>query len=316
MDEFYNTLNGRTKLSDMMKKYKSTPWCECSAGKWKTCSKCKPPKFTIKEQGYQNHGGDLFEHSQWCALYLKMWGSKKMKDRELLHKLIQDIIKTKSLDKICNSDKRLLLLEICGFFHDIGKGGDKIYDIYRKNKYGKNREDDYHPVVCGDIILKPGKKYDSELKKVLKKILSEFKDPVLTRKILALCAFTHWELGKLNMPVDKGGITAKQYIKLVCDKIKKLKIKGIDKVILIKLCMVCSCADIAAAYNNELIPEKRGVLNNIDIAGMTHLSQGGAWVNFNMNKNHKKIIKKILKETNKRKKTQHKKTRRRTRRSL
>ena len=303
MDLFYQTLNGDSHLSDMMKKYKATPWCECKPGKWAACSKCSPPILTVKEQGPQGQGGDLFQHSQWCTLYIKMWGSKKMKQRELLYHLIQDLVKTKSLDKVCGKDKRLYLLELCGFFHDIGKGGDKVYDVYNKNKYGKGRTDDYHPVICGDIILRPGKRYGGELKRVLTEILSKFTDPKLARKILALCAFTHWELGKLNMPVDKGGITSKQYIKFVYDNIKKLNIKGINKVILLKMCMICSCADIASAYNNELVAEKSGVLNNIDIENMTHLSDGGAWVKFNMNKNHTKIIKKILKETKSRKKT-------------
>ena len=53
-------LNGEHDISEEMKKYIATPWCNCGNNNWKACTECDPSITDIKIQGNQPHGGDLF----------------------------------------------------------------------------------------------------------------------------------------------------------------------------------------------------------------------------------------------------------------
>lgn len=302
MSTFTQILNGKHPLSAMMMNYIATPWCECQdTKKWSACSKCNPSIMSIKKQGVQSHGGDLFQHSQWCALYLTMWLTVLLPGRELLHKTLNEIKNSKLFNSICgpNPNKKLQLIQICGFFHDIGKGGDNIFDMYEDNKYGKHKTDDYHPTICKKIILNPGNRYDGVLKPILVSIFEQFKKPVLLKKLVALCAGTHWTFGKTNIPTDRGGLSIKQYIDQIDKDIEDVGLSSINRRVLFKLCMVISCADIASAYNNELFNPEISVskmFNGIVPSTMTHQSIGGAWVKFGMNKTHVKLMRNVLRD--------------------
>ena len=294
-------LNGTHPLSEMMKKYIATPWCKCQDGQWKSCVECVPPITTKEEQGNQSHGGDLFQHSQWSALYLTNWYMDNTNYPDLNNLLVK-IISSDLLKNIIGDDKNKVLefVQACGFFHDICKGGDNIYDMYAPDKYGKdengkNINDSMHPEICSAVIIDPQNRYDGLLKTTLDEILNGYKDPIKARIILSLCAATHWEFGKSNFDPK---YTADGYINFIVNKKNEI-IQKVDATriiedsenILIKLCMVLSCSDVASGYNDEIDENK---VNGIKISEKTHKSNGAAWTNYNFKGNHPEKIKDVL----------------------
>jgi hypothetical protein len=319
-------LNGTHKISEMMKTYLATPWCECQKGQWKSCVECDPPRKTKEEQGNQSHGGDLFQHSQWSALYLTKWYLDNNTKYTLLHNLLIEIINSNLLKTIIGDDKNKVLefVQACGFFHDICKGGDGIFDMYASNKYGKGTSDSIHPEICSNVIIDPKNQYDGLLKTTLDEILKGYQDPINARIILSLCAATHWEFGKLNYNFSKESDDYKKYIKENAPKYIKFILDQKNKItqhvtstygvnvnniedsenILIKLCIVLSCSDVASGYNDELLNNntdsainiKQNVINGITVSEKTHQSNGAAWVNFKLRENHPFIIEYVLNE--------------------
>jgi hypothetical protein len=298
-------LKGTHPLSREMRKYIATPWCQCN-GAYKACTECKPSIKGRKAQGIQAHGGDLFQHSQWSALYLTMW--YKEQKYKALHTLLIDIIKSDFLNDILSptEENKFEFIQLCGFMHDIGKGGDQIYDMYKKGKYGRTSTDADHPGRCKEALLEPKERYAGLLKKTLDELLAQYADEKKALAILALCAAVHWNFGKLNMPLERGGWTPKQYLASIQTEKREiettLKIKLVDPdQILIKLCMAIGCADVAASYNDELLSADPHLFEGIRIAPQTHLSSGAAWTNYKFNAKHKIYIKKVLNKTKKRK---------------
>ena len=308
MTSIHSLLNGQHKLSQEMRNYIATPWCQCQ-GEYKSCTDCQPQLKTINKQGIQEHGGDLFQHSQWSALYLTMWYKDEATKYKELHKLLVAVIKSELLNDIISTDLAIKLefLQLCGFMHDICKGGDGIYDMYAKGKYGRKLTDADHPKVCKETLLNPKHRYAGLLKKTLDDQLERYKDKEKALAILALCAAVHWNFGKLNMPPERGGWTPKQYIDSINAAKNDIKIKLTDPDhILIKLCMAVGCADVASSYNDELLAVKPKVFNGIQIAKKTHLSSGGAWIKYMFNVKHKIYIKNVLKHLDNAKKPKQK----------
>ena len=67
---------------------------------------------------------------------------------------------------------------------------------------------------------------------------------------IALCAYMHWEFGRLNMPIEYGGIDNTKYIEIFNQNCKKcLLIPSED---LLRICIIVSCADISAGTNIRL----------------------------------------------------------------
>ena len=140
----FTNIHHLKKLVLDLKKYKATPWNNIeqkpydwtSAQREQYVKECECRTDYTKEECRnicQWHGGNLYEHSFWCMLYTKqlfdhrdvlVYGLKKYKD-ELL---------------------------VGSFFHDIGKGGDLIYDMYSNQKYD-GQGDNAHPKWCGNMIL-------------------------------------------------------------------------------------------------------------------------------------------------------------------
>jgi hypothetical protein len=266
-----------------------------------------PPIKKINEQGIQAHGGDLFQHSQWCALYLTAWYNAVNTKYKKLHALLVDVVHSALFYDIISDreDIKLEFIQLCGFMHDICKGGDNIFDMYEKNKYGNHLSDADHPKVCKKTLVNPKNRYKGILKKTLDGILKNYKNKKKALAILALCSAVHWNFGKLNIPPEHGGWTTQQYLQSVKAEQTmleaQLKIKIEDpKNILIKLCMAIGCADVAASYNDELRQVNPALINNIKIADKTHLSSGASWINHKFNVKHEKYIKNVLKYTKKR----------------
>jgi hypothetical protein len=304
-------LNGDHELSREMKKYIATPWCNCN-GEYKSCMECKPPLKKINDQGIQAHGGDLFQHSQWSALYLFNWFKNKKSPYNKLHKLLVAIIDSRLLNAIISTDEDIKLgfLLLCGFMHDICKGGDGIYDMYAKNKYGKKLTDADHPAACKQTLIEPGNRYNGMLKTTLNAILANYVNKPKALAIMALCAAVHWNFGKLNIPKERGGWTPQQYLDSIhkekLDIEKRLNIKLIDtENVLIKLCMAIGASDVASSYNDEL--HSRFLPKGVRLAQKTHLSNGASWTQHKFNKNHKKYITLVLKRKQKAQKRTRKK---------
>lgn len=309
-------------IKDDMATYISTPWCSCPTPKeiknkdlYKPCYAClgcdyEKPLTSCKETEKsiiynsgpdgveQSHGGDLLQHSQWTALHLLWWYNDK-DSYKLLNSLIQeicasDIIKTNISDDTMVIKEYLLL---CGFMHDIGKGGDGIRDLYHASKYlGKG--DGIHPKVCKQSILKPKNRYNGELKKALYDLLKVYKLPKMARKIMAFCAEVHWDLGRTNIPKNHNNhLSVENYIRKINGSLKKVNIKKLfDFIIMLKLAMVISCADIASSYNEEL-RDNSDHLDGLIPEEHTHNSTGGPWTNYGFKNKHEDIINKILGET-------------------
>ena len=297
---FNTILNGKGPLSMEMKTFIATPWCQCGVdNRWQACSDCNIPTDKIPPQ---SHGGNLFEHSQWSSLYLLLWLNNRGK-QPILTKILQKIKSSPELKSIVTNTERFILM--CGFFHDIGKygtdkSGNKVTDLYDKECCGGYGPED-HPKNCKKIIMKPGNSYGGKLKSVLDILLSGCSDPTQARKILALIARTHWEFGKLNIPVDYGGITVSQYVNFIRKSIKSIHSPWLrDKQtfhILISLCMVVSCSDVAAAYNRELVSGTNKTFfksNGITVAKHLHNTDGGPWIKFGFREKCSDFLTKVL----------------------
>ena len=312
MSLIHDLLNGKHNLSEQMMKYIATP-APCYCHETDNCN-C-----------YQSHGGDLFQHSQWSALYLTMWLKTEYinKDENYLHTLLTEIVNSDLLKTVISNDdekKRKEFIQLCGFMHDIGKGGDDKTDMYEKNKYigydEKFVDDSYHPEVCKLVIITPPENlYNSIFKKVLEEeVLTQYTCPIKARFILALVAAVHWNFGKLN--VQNINYTVSNYISdfnaQIEDIKSKLYLKDFPELFsnntAIKLCMIVSCSDIASGNNKELIGEVNSETNNcnsiensppiqidnITVSKCTHLSNGSKWIG--MKKKYKDYISSILKE--------------------
>jgi len=300
-------LNGTHPVAREMKKYIATPWCQCSpTNEWKACAECKPPMKSASV--VQSHGGDLFQHSQWSALYLTLW-YERAKLYPKLHQLLTQVVKSKLFTTVISDDlqEKIGFLQLCGFLHDIGKGGDGEYDMYAEKKYA-GKGDQAHPEYSKNYILNPGKKYNNLLAPLLEELFMRYKNPTQARMIVVLCAAVHWDFGKLNIPDGSPGhLTPTQYIKGVREMAKSLTIykrDANDFITLIKLSMVVSCADIASAYNVELLKNSgsQNRIGDIAIAKATHLSKGSAWTEKEFNIKHPKYIRQVLALLSKQKK--------------
>lgn len=202
----------------------------------------------------QSHGGDLIEHSQWTALQIQEWANAK-----------NDIMTDVDVD----------MATVCAFFHDIGKGGDCIFDMYDNRKYD-GKGDLTHPDWSGDYIL--GKKKFNKCKAegqkdgeidVQKIILALL--PEVDIKEVALAAYMHWEFGKVNYQYRNNANISEDENKNAKIEFDKKKIPnyldtfnkyltsvGLDKSPadkkkkLLRLCLAVAAADVSAGSNKRV----------------------------------------------------------------
>ena len=302
-EKFAEIVSGAHRLSTHMKHYIATPYCKDTQNN--NYVACESVGITgIEAQGVQAHGGDLFQHSQWSVLYVrqwyrqsyqselsKQWPSKRSKfchqspglDQPVLSAMAQGVVLSDLFIQVVGPtlSAREMFLEMCAFFHDIGKGGDGIWDMYASYKYG-GQGDHVHPEKCADAILNPKNLYYGVLADTLTDLFSTFSRPPQARLIMAICASQHWEFGKLNMDPQHGGITSRTYVdnidhSTLVHKLGLLLPGFRFRKTLIELCMLISCADIASAYPCDLVEPESS-----DAAEMTHRSEGGAWRQYQM----------------------------------
>jgi len=313
-------ISGKHEISKMMLKYRATPWCKCIGSpesesdgekklKYRACKDCMPP-VTSKDLPPQSHGGDLFQHSQWSALYLEKWFNDTSNEYHKLKQIINDVVNSPLFNTIISDDqnKKIRFLQLCGFLHDIGKGGDcsensdlgncEFYDMYSNTKWAGVGGEQFHPAICKQITLEPGMRYDGQLQILMDEITQPgmYKDGMCAKVIISLCGALHWEFGKLNIPAGNGGITENQYIDKIIDEINTVNTRckiDLKRYIctLTKLFMAVSCADIAAASNEELLGHED---LNIRPAKEIYVNEGGAWKKYDFRTEHKRYIDSVL----------------------
>ena len=267
-------------LKTELKKYKATPWkkykptwntyhnnlkknCKvCNTNNNKcictTLTLCKYKgnnnNIKTKKNLYcQGHAGDLFQHSQWATLQILIWHTKP------------DTCDYMIFNYVGEDEHKMILLLLSTFFHDIGKAGDCIKDMYSSTKY-KGEGDRNHPNYCGKLLMGEevfkyncdkntnnnkknlNHKHNTLNIRELLKSWFELKDTDLNT--LALCAYMHWEFGRLNMPKDYGGIDNTQYIELFNSNCEICTLTPSED--LLRICIIVSCADISAGTNIRL----------------------------------------------------------------
>ena len=288
-----NLINEIIEIKNILKNYIATPWgytidtlddyyqlldeynnnlCKIDP-KSEECLDKNSNKICSKESGKNlcsSHGGDLLEHSQWTALYILLW----FKDKNII---------TEGLDE--------LTCVLSAFFHDIGKASDCVYDMYSNEKY-EGKGEQVHPEHSGDIIMgtRELKNCEKNISINLIKLISNF--PNVNIVDIALSAYMHWEFGRINIPLDKHIVfyteeekleyKYSRYFSTFMDYVNKLNISPIKSnlLYLLKLCIIVSCADIAAGSNVRL------KLDFSNIVRPQKYPSNDPWVRFNMQNNY------------------------------
>lgn len=243
----------------------------------KLCSTDYEPESILakyKVQLCQAHAGNLFEHSQWAALYILHWHNKHV-----------DIME--GVD--------FLTAYVSAFFHDIGKAGDcvtttkivngeivKWHDMYSPDKYAKKGEQ-LHPEYSGDMIL--GKRLfyfncKSPDDTINFNIVIKLIFPGIDTQKVALGAYMHWEFGKLNIDGTPFQTRLESYYSVFEKYCKICKLK--PSIELLKLCIAVSCADIASGTNKRLGDSVCGI-----VPSSTKYLGKDPWIAYGMDKKYK-----------------------------
>lgn len=213
-----------------------------------------------------SHGGDLLEHSQWCALQVLLWFKNKDPITEDLD------IKTSI---------------IAAFFHDIGKGIDCIYNMYDPRKYDNANNDYKHTEYSGDVIL--GLKLVTNCEKNININIKDLIEKYFTDvniKDIALTSYMHWEFGKINIPLKENETMEnkyEEYIKSFLKYASKVGCDTNDKSNLLKklkLCILIGCADIAGSTNIRLLNDFK------EITYEQIYPSNDTWTKYGMDKNY------------------------------
>lgn len=214
---------------------------------------------TLNNTVCQFHAGDLIEHSQWTTLQIKRWLEEN-------HDLVLD-----------TTTKEMIMA--AAFFHDIGKGGDCMYNMYSNIKYdGKGHV--IHPevskkMILGETLFKQcnvEKNTTWNIKDILK---NQFGFNETQIQEIALTAWMHWEFGRLN--IDSINTDLKQkvqtYLKKFDESCKTLGLDPSER--LLNFCIAISCADISGSTNMEV--------KDIPGAMKPKYASFAPWVAFGMN---------------------------------
>ena len=236
---------GISNITHIINQYVSTPW-DAKSRKLFNLNNYAKQKNEVKASKADNsilrqhHAGNLFEHSQWCALKIIDWHNKN-------DPIMMDI--------------DLETAVVSAFFHDIGKGYDCVFNTYSPKKYN-GRGDGDHPEFSGDVILGkiPFKICSCTNREINMKVFINENFPSIDVDAVAICAYMHWQFGLLNMPDKQSDASVDNYTtylnKLVMyinkfiEYCTMLRIK--DTLKLLKLCMVIACADVAGTTKENI----------------------------------------------------------------
>jgi len=267
---------GHAKLQALvaeLKKYIATPWVggkPVDLTKYAADKKAKPKadcsSFATMDPLCQAHAGNLFEHSQWTTYQIQQWADTKILDGVDLNTAL-----------------------VSAFAHDLGKGGDCIYDMYSDTKYNK-QGDRSHPTNCGDVLAGTAKFFacNGATKGAqidVRKTISEAFPKVNINEV-ALAAYMHWELGTINAAKTDAEKDAavKNYLRNFKNYVSIVNLKPSKK--LLRLCLAVSCADIAGSNPVRV--------SKMDGAAPSVYHAKDPWTLFSMDKNHQVLIDKVL----------------------
>jgi len=151
LSEFKNNdsenINNLHKLIRSLRFYIATPWKDHGEGKWGPVDSLKSYNWNLS----QSHGGDLFHHSLWCGQWIQYWKNNKSYNGK------KKDMKNYDCNKVIKSLKGIdyTIVLVSAYLHDIGKGGDLIFDMYSNDKY-EGKGESIHPDISSEFIL--GKK--------------------------------------------------------------------------------------------------------------------------------------------------------------
>ena len=231
----------------------------------------------------QSHGGNVYEHSVWATMQVKQWseqGDPLMIGVDLPTAMVSTLL------------------------HDIGKGGDCIkycdehgvswYDVYNVERYmvdGKQEEDGYHPNFSGQILLGQRPFYLScsthsqatlDISRLVRSLGGDHHVDV---REVALAAYMHWELGRLNIGDTQGYVGRLQdwcdtfWAHCVTVGLAPTEARA-------RLCVAVAAADISAGTNvriqgDQALPVQYAIQ---DVPGMVYASSD-PWIQFRMGDN-------------------------------
>jgi hypothetical protein len=219
-----------------------------------TSAMCRSPPADKREVSWKlctTHGGNLLEHSQWSALQILEWSKS---------------------GNIIMEGVDLTTAVVAAFFHDIGKGGDGIFNIYSNRKYN-GQDNNIHPEYSGKMLTGslPFKRYNLDFASDMKvPDLVHRLFPTINMKEVALAAYMHWEFGRINMyrydnnksQAQNDEANKKYQAESITSFYKKfdyhLVLVGLSNVIpserqrLVKLCIAIGCADISGSSNDRV----------------------------------------------------------------
>lgn len=170
------------------------------------------------------HGGDLYEHSVWLALYLEQF--------------------IESGDPIVTgiSKNMYKLLVFSGFLHDIGKAGDNKYIYYDKPN---------HPKIGFEYVTNEKPYYINNNVINIVELLKEIGFNETEIKIIAVIIDRHWDFGMvIKNLVQKNDVNAIiNYVKLFNQDLIDTKLTNLSKekqLEILSMLIAVSVADIKA----------------------------------------------------------------------
>ena len=264
---------GTDELQDVktqLTKYIATPWDSSNRKLYtldqynKECKNCQG----VCKNCAQAHAGDLYEHTQWTMGHIFMWFENNEPE-------------TQGLD--------LATCIVSGFFHDVGKGYDCLYDMYHPDKYNK-KGDHTHPTYSCDLVLGKinfNRCDDSNTEINIRKVISD-NFPHISVELVALASYMHWELGKINIrnefSEEEKYTTYLQKFREGCNYCSIT-----PSVYALRVCLLVAAADIASGSNKRLPKTIKGrpILKENYIGF-------DPWVVYGMDLNYKKYISDVI----------------------
>ena len=277
---------------------------------WQYRVKADPPIKAVISQmekyktfNIKYHSGNLYEHSNWVALFL---------EQTVFHP--QTIKITKYLFPDI-TDKRMKTLfdtvVLAGFLHDIGKSCDLDYYYYDKEKHAEFGGD----LILGikPCVLKEKSKENGKCACVQKininSILKKYGMDEYNIKLIALLIYGHHIFGNLMKNTEQSKIPHLYInkIKHLAKKIFKNTISDNDIAFMILCSIKLSFADVKGAnpfpneevtYNKEYeMKNKKGKFSFIANTGKIHSGSSiSPFVKFKYDTEGMKIIKRILRK--------------------
>jgi hypothetical protein len=245
-------------------------------------------KLKLEEQNklMKFHGGNLLEHCQWATLRVYDWFTQGIDSENIKLWLLEYI--------------NVNIALIAAFFHDIGKAGDCIYDLYDLHKYA-SKGDSVHPLYSRKYIMGQYK-YELcdgtatvsffDIKSLVERLIEAAGIPSnggFYVKAVALTAALHWDFGQINIGKDEEvPQRIDVYINRFVDECKQLQLTPSEW--LLRLAMVVACADLKGASNIGIQYKEEGKSVVLEHKYFSF----NPWVKFGMFRKYEEYFKQVI----------------------